>query len=227
MEDALVVQAPDGDTRQLFLLFHGVGGTPQDLAPLARRLAQAFPQAVVVCVAAPHTADHGTGRQWFSVQGVTEDNRPERVQHGLPAFQHTVQAWQSRCGVAPEATALVGFSQGAIMVLESTQTGPMLSGRVVALAGRFARPPEHVPERQTWHLVHGKSDPVIHYGHTITAAERLIALGGDVTADVIPGLGHGIGPEVEDLVIERLTTHLPQWVWREAMNQAQADRDGD
>lgn len=220
MNEALVVQRPADAARQLFLLFHGVGAAPQHMAPLAQRLAQAFPQAAVVCVAAPHEADGGPGRQWFSVQGVNEDNRPQRVADAMPAFVQTVRAWQAETGVGPAATALVGFSQGAIMALESTQLDGVLAGRVAALAGRFAQLPERAPAHLTWHFIHGKVDPVIHYGHTVTAAERLIRLGGDVTADIIPFLGHGTNDEVETLLIERLTTHVPARVWQEAMTHA-------
>ena len=223
MNESLVIQRPAEAAKQLFLLFHGVGASPQDMAPLAKRLAQTFPQAAVVCVAGPDASDFGHGFQWFSVQGVTEENRSGRVSAAMPAFVRSVRGWQADTGVAPEATALVGFSQGAIMALESTQLDEALSARVVAVAGRFALLPERAPEQQTWHFFHGKADPVIHYGHTVTAAERLIRLGGDVTADVIPFLEHGINQVLEDLLIERLTTHVPQRVWRDAMNNAQPE----
>ena len=38
MSEHLVVQMPQDPPGQLFLLFHGVGGTPQNLLPLGRRL---------------------------------------------------------------------------------------------------------------------------------------------------------------------------------------------
>ena len=221
MIESIVIQRPEGAASQLFLLFHGVCAQPSDMVPLAERLAQAFPQAVVVCVAAPEATGAYGGRQWFSIEGVTDDDRPRRVAEAMPAFVQTVRRWQADTGVAPEATALVGFSQGAIMALESSQLDGLLAGRVVALAGRFARLPERAPAHLTWHFIHGKADPVIHYGYAVSAAERLIGLGGDVTADVIPFLGHGVNDEVVSLLIERLTTHLPQRVWQAAMSSAE------
>lgn len=218
MTESIVMQRPEGQARQLFLLFHGAGAQPADMAPLADRLARAFDQAAVVCVAAPEAAGPHGGRRWFSLDGVTEEDRPQRVAQAMPAFVQTVRRWQADTGVAPQATALVGFSQGAIMALESTQLDQLLAGRVVALAGRFARLPERAPAQLTWHFIHGKADPVIHYGHAVAAAERLIGLGGDVTADVIPFLGHGTDEQVAALLIERLTTHVPQHVWQSAMN---------
>jgi phospholipase/carboxylesterase len=116
---------------------------------------------------------------------------------------------------------LVGFSQGAIMVLEAAaQAGDdVLAGRVVALAGRYAQLPGTNPGGTTLFLIHGKADDVIHYGYTVEAAKHLVALGADVVADVIPFLGHEIDPEVLDLVARRLRTHVPKRHWEAAMRQ--------
>jgi len=223
MSEHLVVQMPEDPPGQLFLLFHGVGGQPHHLQPLGRRLAQAFPAAAIVSVAAPDAGDTGQGRQWFSVRGVTEDNRPQRVAAALPGFVEAVRGWQERTGSAPAQTALVGFSQGAIMALESTQRdAALLAGRVVSLAGRFAGPATPVPAETTLHFIHGRRDAVIGYEHAVQAAERLVALGADLTADVIPQLGHAVDGQVEELLLKRLQTHVPRRIWEQAMREAAA-----
>lgn len=222
MGEDLVVQMPAGQVAQLFLLFHGVGATEQDMAMLGRRLASTFPAGAVVCVRAPTPSDLGQGFQWFSVAGITEETRPARIAAAMPAFTETVRHWQRQTGVGPSATAVVGFSQGAIMALESTQLQlpTALCGRVVALSGRFAGTVAAVGPETTVHLVHGKQDAVVPYAHTVRAAEQLVALGSDVTADVIPFLGHTISQEVELLVVERLTGYIPQERWRQALRGA-------
>jgi hypothetical protein len=50
---------------------------------------------------------------------------------------------------------------------------------------------------------------VIHYGHCVAAAERLVDLGGDVTADVIPFLSHEINTEVMDLLVDAFPVISP------------------
>ncbi len=220
---SLIVHPPEGGAaKQLFLLFHGVGAAPDDLVPLGRILAQQFPQSAVVSVQAPHDCPYSTGFQWFSVEGITEALRPERTAQALPLFQQAVQQWQEAFGVSADATALVGFSQGAIMALSSTQAQPRLAARIVALSGRFSALPDIAPGHCTIHMIHGKQDAVIAYAHTVHAAERLVQLGADVTADVIPFAGHEINEEFADLVIERLTTHVPKRYWE----AAQAADDG-
>ena len=132
----LIVQRP-AKPSQLVLLFHGVGSSARDLAPLGEALAPHLPNAVIVSVQAPEAS--GRGWQWFSVQAVTEMNRPARVTAAMPGFVQAVMQWQQACGVATAATTLIGFSQGAIMVLESTQLDNPPAARVIALSGRFAR----------------------------------------------------------------------------------------
>lgn len=203
MSDALVLQAPAGASH-LFLLFHGVGAAPHDLAPLGRRLAQEFPEAAVISVAAPDPSDLGAGLQWFSVRGVTEDNRPARVAATLPRFLDTVRHWQQHTGVPAAATTLLGFSQGGIMSLAAAHASPAPAARVVSLSGRYPELPASAPAGVRIHFIHGDADPVIPAAQAQRAARALGDLGASVSLDVLPGLGHGISRAAEDLLLQRL-----------------------
>jgi phospholipase/carboxylesterase len=220
MSESIVIARPPGQAQQLMLLFHGVGATAHDLVPLGRILAAEFPHAFVVSIAAPLASGSGDGRQWFPVQGISEENRPARVEAAMPAFTETVARWQEEAGVGTDAVALIGFSQGGIMALECTRGQPAIAGRVVSIAGRFATLPETPNPDTTLHLFHGKADPVIPYGFTVEAAQHLVGIGADVTADVIPHVGHQVNEEIARLLIERLRGHLPRRTWEAAMQAA-------
>lgn len=227
VSDSIIIQQPTQAAQQLLVLHHGVGGTAQDLVPLGQHLAAHFPNAFIVSVHAPDVSDLGHnsgGAQWFSVQGITDENRPARVAQALPAFIDNLRHWQTTSGVAPTATAVIGFSQGAIMALEAAQAQAGLAARIVALSGRYAELPEHAPEKTTLHFIHGKSDPTIHYSHCVTAAERLVRLGGDITADVIPFLAHEVNADVMDMVVERFTGHIPKHKWEEVQTADAEER---
>ena len=91
MNDAsIIIQRPAPSATHLFLLFHGVGAVPESMVPVGEQLARAFPAAMVVSVASPFASDISAGRQWFSVVGVTEDNRGARVADVMPLFVETV-----------------------------------------------------------------------------------------------------------------------------------------
>jgi phospholipase/carboxylesterase len=218
MAEQLVIQNPADGAKQLMLLFHGVGATPQDLLPVGERLAKVFPEACIVSVQSPDACDLGRGFQWFSVRDITEENRPARVAAVLSQFVALVQDWQRQTGVGPEATALLGFSQGGIMALEASQLPQHLAGRIVSLAGRFAQLPQAPHALTTLHMLHGKEDGVIHYGYTVTAAQHLVNLGADVTADVLPFVGHTVSDDMLDLLVERLQGHVPKRVWEAAQD---------
>lgn len=217
MTDDLFIQRPPGAAQQLFLLFHGAGGTPEDMLALGERLAQAFPQAAVVGVSAALACDSGCGRQWFSAQDMNEHLHAERVAQALPLFMAEVQRWQTELAVPASATALIGFSQGAILALEASKQADLVAARVIGIAGRFITLPEQLHAHCTVHLIHGKSDAVLPYGLTVQAAKHLVAMGADVTADVLPFVRHEVAQEVMDLVLERLQGHIPQARWREAL----------
>jgi phospholipase/carboxylesterase len=199
----LILQQPRSPA-ELLLLFHGVGSSAEDLRPLGRALAAARPQATVVSVRSPDPSDMGGGWQWFSVRGISEHNRPARVAAALPAFEHTVHELQQECGVDVARTVLIGFSQGGIMALESTQLALPPAGAVVAIGARFASPLHVAPAGTRVHLMHGESDPVMPKAGAIEAAEQLRALGATVSCDLFPGLGHGIDQRVAQRIVDRL-----------------------
>lgn len=181
----------------------GVGSNAEDLQPLGAYLSAMRRQAAVVSVRSPDRSEFGAGWQWFSVSGIREENRPERVEAALPVFVRTVRDLQQACGVAAAQTTLIGFSQGGIMALESTQLAEPPAGRVIAIGARFARPPRVAPAATRVHLMHGESDGVMPKALSVAAAERLQALGAAVTCDLFPGLGHGIDGRVARRIVER------------------------
>jgi phospholipase/carboxylesterase len=219
--EALIIQRPAGPARQLVLLFHGVGADEADLRPVGERLAREYPEALVASLRATHRGSFGSGYQWFAIEGIDDASRIARVAAEMPGFVARVRQWQLETGLGAEATVLIGFSQRAIMALEAaSQAGDdALAGRVVALSGRYAQLPTAPLAATTLFMIHGKTDPVMHYGYTLEAAQHLVALGADIVADVIPGLGHGIDAEVLDLLVRRLRTHVPKRHWEAAMRQ--------
>ena len=209
-----------GRAEQLMLLFHDWGARAADMAPLARQLRLAFPQAAMLAPEGFEPADPGVpGRQWFSLAGETEDNRPARVAAVLPRLSAWVRAAQQATGLGPVHTALVGFSQGAIVSLELAQAEDGLAGRVLAFAGRYARLPTAAPAHTTLHFFHGAGDVVIPAAQSRLAIERLASLHGDATIDIVQGVGHALPPALVATAIGRLQTHIPHRTWQAALGQ--------
>ncbi len=204
--------------RQLFILLHGVGASPADLVPLAKKLGNVFPDAAFLLPGGTFPFDGGgNGRQWFSIRGVTEENRVERVAAVMEHLHKMVSHAQDRFNVLQSDTALVGFSQGAIMALEFAKAHDGKMGRVLSFSGRFAKLPDVAPELTTLHLLHGENDPVIPVQHACAAYEKLMELNGDATLDIASSVGHEIHTALAERAIYRLQTCIPLRSWQKAL----------
>jgi len=217
---SLIIQEPADSAAQLILLCHAAGADAASLLPLGERLCEAFPRATIVSLQADAPAATPQGFEWFAMAGVSDENRAARVAQALPALQTAVRDWQARSGVAAAATALIGVSLGAEMVLEASKLQPMLASRVVAMGGRFTTLPDVPPAVTTIHFLHGKLDAVVPYSHSVIAAHHLRDMGCDITAEVVPFVGHELHPDLIELTITKLSTHIAHHLWTAAQEAA-------
>lgn len=199
---SLIIREPADPAAQLILLCHAAGADAASLLPLGERLCEAFPQAAIVSLQADTPG--------ASVQAVA-------------ALQTAVRDWQERSGVPAAATALIGLSQGAELVLEASKLQPMLASRVVAMGGRFTTLPDTPPAVTTIHFLHGKLDALVPYSHSVIAAHHLRDMGCDITAEVVPFVGHELHPDLIELAITKLSTHIAHHLWTAAQ---EAERGG-
>ena len=164
------------------------------------------------------------GRMWYSIEGLTPENWPGRVADCLPPLVAWVRAQQARLGVGPAATALGGFSQGAILSLAAVLREDGLAGRVLAFGGCLVAPPAAAPQHTTVHLFHGGGDEVIPADGSRQALQWLGELEGDATLDIAEGIGHEVHPALIDCALHRLTHHIPLRTWRAALGAAPGAR---
>lgn len=194
---------------ELVVFLHGVGSEGAHLLPLAREWRSLLPDAQFRAPNAPHAFDlNGHGHQWFSIAGVTAENREERLQTARHGFDSTVQRLVAEAGLedALEKVAFVGFSQGSIMALDGLATGRWPVGRIVAFSGRLATPlPLHPALRTKVLLIHGKEDPIIPAEESIRADGILSSYGVDIKAWIECDVAHTISPEGIRLAGEFLT----------------------
>nr|WP_154927552.1 esterase [Pantoea agglomerans] len=215
----VIVQQP-ATTAQLFLLYHGVGDNPDSMGEIGSWFARTFPEALVVSVGSP-----AAGRQWFSEAELHDMTLQQRVNAAMPQFVESVRHWQKKSGVRPEATALIGFSQGGSMVLEGVKAHSDLAGRAVVFNGRFITLPEKASTRTTVHLIHGDYDEQIPVYHAQQAEQRLTASGGDVTLDIVDDLAHAIDDRSMTLALNHLRYTVPKRYFDEALSGAKPGDD--
>ena len=193
----------DGTAQRLIVVLHGVGSNAAAMAPVGAAFAEAFPDAAVAVLNGYDAFDlGGAGRQWFSVKGVTEANRAERIAEALPRVEAVIEAEGDRWGVGMDRTVVAGFSQGAIMALSLALSSAHPPRAVVSLAGRIAQPvPVAKGTRPPVFLGHGTDDAVMAFAEMETARAVLTAAGCTVETLAVPDLGHSVHPsEIERAV---------------------------
>lgn len=185
-------------TKALIIFLHGVGSNGADLAPIGRHWASLLPDVDFASPNAPESFDQGIGYQWFSIAGVTVENRPARVREARDAFDATLSNVMAQHDMAGQwdKVVLVGFSQGSIMALDALASGRYPLAGVVAFSGRLAfdtplTPQPHVPAL----LIHGDADAVIPWSESESAAAQLKSVGVPVSTQFEPNTGHTISAQ--------------------------------
>jgi phospholipase/carboxylesterase len=152
------------------VLLHGWGADAHDLLELGPLLVG--PEVEVVALQAPWPHPAGMGRQWYDLQ---QPNWPE-----LPAARAALKERLVDLSreVPVENTILLGFSQGAAMVLDVGTLAEGLGGRACAALIGCSGYPHPGWDPQTPHktrvlLTHGEQDPVVPFGASQALQEQL------------------------------------------------------
>jgi len=205
-----------GPATSLVIFLHGYGADGADLLGLADPLAAHLPHTAFVapdapepCVGAPF------GHQWFPIpwlDGSSETLAAASLALSTADLNQFIDAAMAAEGVGPQATALIGFSQGTMMALHVALRRPVPLAGVVGFSGRLLRPealPREITARPPVLLIHGDADPVVPYGDLAKAAAGLKAAGVSVVTHTSRGVGHGIAPDGLSLALQFLQERLP------------------
>jgi phospholipase/carboxylesterase len=197
---------PAARPRAAVLLLHGLDMTPAQLAPIAASLKL---PALVALPAGP-IARAGGGRAWWPVDdaaraarmqaGPTDlhDSHPPGREHARDAVRAAARALRQRAPGLP--LVLAGFSQGAMLALDTVLQAPPLPVDALALwsASRLAfaewAPALHRLRGLRVDVLHGRADANlgIDAGHSLR--EALAAAGAHVRWLPFDG-GHEIPPQ--------------------------------
>lgn len=184
--------SPDRGRMPLLVLLHGYGADEHDLFGLVPYLPEGI---AVASVAAPLTPPWPMpGRSWYAIEGL-DGRSADSVTAAARAFLHWLD---SAAGDAP-SVALLGFSQGAAVALQSLRLAPGSIDSVVALSG-YATPGE-LPEddvlaelRPAVFWGRGTNDDVIPPALIDHTAQWLPGHS-DLSGRVYTGLTHSISEE--------------------------------
>ena len=206
-----------GKATSLVVFLHGYGADGADLLGLADVLGPHLPNTVFLAPDAPEPCNGSPmGRQWFPIPWIDGSSEVAagiglaRSADDLNAF---LDAQMAAAGLSAAATALVGFSQGAMMAMHVTPRRAQAMAGVVAISGRLLQPGRLAAEavaRPPVLLIHGDQDPVVPFADMGAAGEALVAAGFAVFGHVMRGTGHGIAPDGLGAALRFLKERLPE-----------------
>jgi phospholipase/carboxylesterase len=195
---------------------HGYGANGADLLGLAEPLAPHLPHTVFVAPDAPEPClGNPFGFQWFPVPWL-DGSSPEAAAEGLARSSVDLNAFlDARLadeGLADQAMALVGFSQGSMMSLHIAPRRARAVAAVVAFSGRLLVPETLEAEtlvRPPVLLLHGDQDPVVPFEDMALAGDALVGAGFETYGHVMEDAGHSISPDGLSAALGFLKARLP------------------
>jgi predicted esterase len=169
------------------VLLHGRGASAEDILTLADQLDQG---------GFAYLAPQAAGSSWWpqSFRAPLADNEPW-LSSALAAVGDVVETIE-RAGIPPDRVLLLGFSQGACLVLEYVARNPRQYGGVAGLTGALVGPdgaardyPGRMDETVVF-LGSGDPDPHVPRSRVDETEVVLAGMGASVTKRIYPGLGH-------------------------------------
>lgn len=205
-----------GRATSLVVFVHGYGADGADLLGLADVLGMHLPGAAFVAPDGPEPCTGNPfGRQWFPIPWL-DGSSEEAAKQGLVAAAEDLNGFldarMADEGVGPEAVALVGFSQGAMMSLHVAPRRAAPVAAIVAISGRLLAPEllqVQLRVKPPVLLIHGDEDPVVPFADMSAAGNALVAAGFETYGHVMKGTGHGIAPDGLGAALGFLKERLP------------------
>ncbi|HMC08917.1 MAG TPA: dienelactone hydrolase family protein [Actinomycetota bacterium] len=195
-----------GAARAAVVMVHGRGATAGSILTLAPRL-----DIPGVAFLAPQAA----GGTWYPGRFLDPVEANEPWLSSALGSVGDVMADVEGAGIAPEATLLLGFSQGACLALEFVARNARRYGGVAGLSGGLIGPESW--RRPSTGLLAGTPvflgcadpDPHIPAQRVRAAADELRRLGGEVTVRLYPGGEHAVSSDELETVAGMLGNLVP------------------
>lgn len=208
--------ALSGQAKSLVVFVHGYGADGADLLGLADVLGPHLPDTAFV---APDAAERlpgaPFGRQWFAIprfDGSTHAQAAAGLKMATQDLSEFVDQRMAYEGLGPQAVALVGFSQGAMLSLHMAPRRGEPIAAVISISGQLLQPERLAAEttaKPPILVMHGDQDDVVPFPEMTATCNALVAAGFETYGHVMEGSGHTIAQDGLATALAFLTKTLP------------------
>ena len=198
--------------KQAIVLCHGYGGSGQDISILANNWQRFLPDAVFLCPNAPEVCTiNPQGYQWFDL---TSENKEMILEKSLEAEKKLnifLDQVLDNFQLLPNNLALVGFSQGCMMIIQIALKKKDQINCLIGYSGKIINQDHlsnNIISKPKIFLMHGEKDPTISANHMLEAKEYLKYHGLKIKTKLFKDCEHRIPLEGSSLGLGFLRKNL-------------------
>ncbi len=194
------------------ILCHGYGGDGKDISIVANYWKNFLPDTLFVCPDAPEVCKvNPAGFQWFDLMDQTEDEILSKSLIAESALNKIIEEVKEKNKLKVEEIALVGFSQGCMI---SLQTALKRKDQVKCLIGysgkilNLKHLSKNILSRPEIYLMHGDKDQVVPVNHILEAKEFFSKQKYEINTKIFKDCEHRIPTEGLSIGLEFLKKNL-------------------
>ena len=200
------------EPKQIIILCHGYGGGGQDISVLAHNWRRFLPNAVFLCPNAPEVCTvNPLGYQWFDMTIENDETILEKslvTEKKLNTFLDQVL---DNFQLDTKNLALVGFSQGCMMMIQTALKKKEQINCLVGYSGKIINKQhlsDNIVSRPIIFLMHGDRDTIVSPSHLLESKEFLVQQSLKIRIKLFKNCEHKIPVEGSSLGLEFLIKNL-------------------
>ena len=198
--------------RQAIILCHGYGGDGKDISTLAINWQRFLPEAIFLCPNAPETCSiNPSGYQWFDLTTEKEEvilEKSLKAEEKLNIFLNEII---DNFQLEFSNLALVGFSQGCMMILQIGLKSKRKINCLIGYSGKVINQKhlyKNINSKPKILLMHGENDTIVSPTHLLESKEFLKSAGINPKVKMFKNCEHRIPVEGSSLGLSFLKKNL-------------------
>jgi phospholipase/carboxylesterase len=163
---------------QAIIMCHGYGGDGKDIGGLAINWQRFLPDAIFLCPNAPEICSiNPKGYQWFDLSSDNEEIILEKSVVAEKKLNKFLNQVMDSYELKPKNLALVGFSQGCMISLQTALKKEEELNCVIGYSGKIINQnhlSNNIKSKPKLFLMHGANDPIVSPTCLLEAKEYLL-----------------------------------------------------
>ena len=200
------------EPKQIIILCHGYGGDGQDISALALNWRRFLPDAVFLCPNAPEVCTvNPFGYQWFDMAVENDETILEKSLVAEKKLNTFLDQVLDDFQLDITNLALVGFSQGSMMIIQTALKKKEQINCLVAYSGKIINKQylsNNIVSKPKIFLMHGDKDTIVSPSHLLESKEFLVQQGVKIKTKLFKNCEHKISVEGSSLGLEFLRKNL-------------------